>query len=199
MEDILSKSIVEKLDMQAGQIREMQSTVNEISEQHIRIQQDITKVKATVNGIFFPTEQINQLTQTISVLKERLHHLLQTREHHFRVMVKFWLTIIVLAAVVFFTGRQWHLTNQELTHYIASDTKYRYLKLNGSKPLKELLFITDSLYRADPGMRDSVLWREQVIREQWELQQQIQVKESELKVLKEKKEKSRLKTTFWSE
>jgi|GEM_PF-3546037 len=191
MEDILSKAIVEKLDTQATQIREVQSTVKEVSDQHLHLQHDITKVKATLNNISFPTELIEQLTHTLSVFQKQVHQLLQTSEGHFRLIIKFWFAIAVLALGIFYTGRQWYLAHQELIGYKASDTKYRYLKLKANPQLKELLSLTDSLYRADPGMRDSVLSREQVIREQWELQQAIQHKESELKELKGKRKEVR--------
>jgi hypothetical protein len=185
MEDILSKAIVEKLDTQATQIMEMQSTVKKVSDQHHHLQHDITKVKATLNSISFPTEQIEQLTLTLSVFQKQVHQLLQTSDGHFRLIIKFWFAIAVLALGIFYTGRQWYLAHLELTDYKASDTKYRYLKLQANPQLKELLLLTDSLYRADPGMRDSVLWREQVVREQRELQQLIKIKENELMKLKE--------------
>lgn len=192
MEDMLSKSIVEKLDAQENKIKEMQTAINKFPEQQQRIgqiEQDVRHLKSASKNISFPTEQMRQLTQTLAEFREQLNELLKTKESHFRLVLKFLVTGIVLLAAIFYTGWQWYLTHQELSTYKASDTKYRFLKLNGSKPLRELLLITDSLYRANPGMRDSVLLREEVIREQWELQQQIQEKESQLKDLKEKKKK----------
>lgn len=65
------------------------------------------------------------------------------------------------------------MTASKLDEYEASDTKYRYLKLYNNDFLRQLLFTTDSLYRIDKGLRDSVEYREEAIRQRIELLQRF--------------------------
>jgi hypothetical protein len=80
----------------------------------------------------------------------------------------------------------WYMTGEKLEQYRASDTKYRYLKIYENKSLRELLFLTDSLYLREPKMRDSVLERERQIVKNLEMMQRAAEMEAKAKELRKK-------------
>lgn len=80
----------------------------------------------------------------------------------------------------------WLMTAEKLEAYKASDTKYRFLKLEGNKNLRQLLLETDSLLLADPQLRDSVIFHEEQQRQRLELLQQAKDRENEATEIKKK-------------
>ena len=78
------------------------------------------------------------------------------------------------------------MTGTALKEYKANDTKYRFLKLYGNNSLKVTLFSTDSLYRIYPGMRDSIVQKENENRDRFEMLQKADNEENEAKELRKK-------------
>jgi len=82
-----------------------------------------------------------------------IHH------HH---LSKVIFIVIVLVIVLAVLGMGWYNTADSLKKYKEADTKYRFLKLQESRSIQQLLITTDSLYYRIPALRDSVLRQEQL-------------------------------------
>lgn len=189
MSEILLKTIVEKADAQEKKITEMQGTLKNVpghSEEIQRIKKEVGELKTTVKSISFPTEAMqelsNRLTESIRLLRQPVINKVQ---HHHYVPKIIWIAAgLFIALSLACLG--WYRTADKLSEFKANDTKYRYLKLNNNQSLQQLLYITDSLYRVDKNLRDSVQQQEESIREQFELRQRIIEKEKEVSRLREK-------------
>jgi hypothetical protein len=70
--------------------------------------------------------------------------------------------------------------------YKASDTKYRYVKLNAPPSLKKWLGEIDKLYFVDRNMRNTVIAREEENQRNFEMMQRSAELEKEAKELKQK-------------
>lgn len=189
MDDILLKSIIEKVEAQGNKIAEVQGTIKDFSGKPQEIEQvkaELKTMKSAVESISFPTKEMRELSKSMIEVRDRLNRpVTNTVQHHHHIPKIIWLCIgLFVSVAVVCTG--WYTTANTLSEYKASDTKYRYLKLNSDKSLQQLLYITDSLYRVDKNLRDNVQQREETIREQFELQQRIIEKEREVSRLKEK-------------
>lgn len=189
MSEILLKTIVEKSNTQEKKIAEMQGTLKNVpghAEEIQHIKKEMGELKTTVKNISFPTEAMqdlsNRLTESTRLLRQPV---INKVLHHHYVPKIIWIAAgLFIALSLACLG--WYMTADKLSEFKANDTKYRYLKLNNNQSLRQLLYITDSLYRVDRNLRESVRQREETIREQFELQQRIVEKEKEVSRLKEK-------------
>lgn len=84
----------------------------------------------------------------------------------------------------------WYQTINKLDLYKASDTKYRYLKLNANESLSKQLRIIDTWERQDPEMRDRVIATEEENQRKLEMLQRAMEMEKEAKELKQKVNKA---------
>jgi len=189
MSEILLKTIVEKVDAQEKKISEMQGALKNVpghSEEILHIKKEVGELKTTVKSISFPTEAMHELsirlTESTRLLRQPVINKVQ---HHHYVPKIIW-TAAGLFIALSLACLGWYMTADKLSEFKGNDTKYRYLKLNNNQSLRQLLYITDSLYRVDKNLRDSVQQQEENIREQFELQQRIIEKEKEVSRLKEK-------------
>jgi hypothetical protein len=189
MDDILLKSIIEKVEAQENKIAEVQGTLKDFFGKSQEIEQtkvELKTMKSAVEGISFPTKEMRELSKSMIEVRDRLNRpVINTVQHHHYIPKIIWLCIglfVSLAAVC--TG--WYMTANTLTEYKASDTKYRYLKLNSNKSLLELLYTTDSLFRTDPGLRDSVVQLEEENQRIFEMLQKANNMEREAEELKKK-------------
>ncbi len=189
MSEILLKTIVEKADTQEKKITEMQGTLKNVpghSEEIRHIKKEVQELKTTVKNISFPIKEMqelsNRLTESTRLLRQPVTN--KVLHHHYIPKI-IWIAAGLFVALAL-VCTAWYMTTNKLKEYEASDTKYRYLKLSNNIFLRQLLFTTDSLYRIDKGMQDSVKQREEVILERLELQQRILEKEKEVSRLKEK-------------
>src|SRR3990170_8086584 len=176
MSDILLSTVVDKVNAQEKKIAEMQGTLKNVpghAEEIRQIKKEVVDLKTTVKDISFPTKEMRELstklTESISLLRQPVTNKVL---HHHYVPKSIWIAaVLFIGLAVVCSG--WYMTINSLSKYKANDTKYRFLKLNNNKSLQQLLFITDSLYRIDPRMRDSVLWRGQGLQEQLGLQRRL--------------------------
>ncbi|MEP6728126.1 MAG: hypothetical protein ABJC98_20040, partial [Bacteroidota bacterium] len=104
--------------------------------------------------------------------------------HHHHVPKIIWIAA-GLFLVVALVAAGWYMTAGKLDGYIASDTKYRYLKLDtGNIYLQKLLYRVDSLSRNTPSMRDAVINKEEENRNNLELLQKASQMNAEAENLK---------------
>ncbi len=189
MSEILLKTIVEKADAQEKKITEMQGTLKNVpghSEEIRRVKTEVAELKTTVKNISFPIGAMQELSDRLAESARLLRHpVINKVLHHHHVPKIIWIAA-GLFIILSLACLGWYMTADKLSEFKANDTKYRYLKLNNNQSLQQLLHITDSLYRVDKNLRDSVQQREETIREQFELQQRIIEKEREVSRLKEK-------------
>lgn len=189
MSEILLKTIVEKADAQEKKIVEMQQTFKNAlgqTEEIRRIRNEVEELKTSARSNSFPITEMqelsNRLAETTMVLRQSA---ISKVIHHHYIPKLIWVAAGLFITVVLVCSG-WYMTASKLKENKASDTKYRYLKLSNNAFLRQVLFTTDSLYRVDKGLRDSVEYREEAIRERFELQQKIQEKENEVRRLKAK-------------
>jgi hypothetical protein len=183
------KSIIEKVEAHENKFSEVQGTLKDCSGKSKEIEQvkvELKTMKSAVEGISFPTKEMRELSNSMIEVRDRFNRpVINTVQHHHYFPKIIWLCIgLFVSLAVVCTG--WYITANTLTEYKANDTKYRYLKLNSNKSLLELLYATDSLFRTDPGLRDSVIQQEDENQRILEMLQKANNMEREAEELKRK-------------
>lgn len=160
--------------------------VSRQAEEVSQIRIEVGELKNVTRNISFQIKQMQELSNRLAENAVLLRQPVTNEVvHHHYIPKIIWIAAGLLVALVLVCSG-WYMTAGKLEEYEASDTKYRYLKLQNNVFLRQVLFTTDSLYRVDKGLRDSVEYREEAIRERIELQQRIQEKENEVRRLKGK-------------
>jgi hypothetical protein len=189
MDEILMQSVIEKVGGQEKKISDMQAAINKISDVFGQIESlkgEVQQLNLSVSNLAFPIRDMKDLSKSMADLRNQLGRPITNTVEQYHYFPKiFWLTIVFFAALII-VGVGWFMTGATLSDYKANDTKYRYLKLYNNKSLQELLFVTDSLYRTDPEMRDSVIQKEEEKRKIFELLQEANSMEKEAEELKRK-------------
>lgn len=189
MDDILAKSIIEKVETQESKVGELETAIRKLSgsaEEIELLKREVGSMKEIAKGISFPIQEMRELSSSLKECRMQLTLPIEKNvQHHHHFPKVIWATIglfLGLAAVC----AGWYTTGTSLKEYKANDTKYRYLKVFGSNSLKEILFDTDSLYRAEAGLRDRVIEKEEENQRIFELLQEAKNKETEAEELKQK-------------
>lgn len=189
MDDILMKSVIEKVEAQENKIGEIEAAIKNIPDNTVGIadvKNAVKSIKEIAESIAFPIQEMRELSKAIIEVRDRLNRpVTSTVQHHHYIPKIIWLCILLFVSLaVVCTG--WYMTADTLTEYKANDTKYRYLKLNSNKSLLDLLFSADSLFRTDPGLRDSVIQQEEENQRIFEMLQKANNMEREAEELKRK-------------
>src|SRR5688572_20298562 len=189
MDDILTKSLIEKVETLENKIAEIEAAIKNPSgnaEGIEYLKSVLESLKEISEGISFPIQEMRELSRTVTECRKQLSQPVQnTVQHHHHFPKIAWLSVgLFLALTIASVG--WYMTGTRVEEFKANDTKYRYLKLYSNNSLKETLFVTDSLHRAIPGMRDSVIQKEENNRQVFELLQEAKRKEKEAEALKRK-------------
>ena len=139
------------------------------------------ELRSEVKKITFPEHEIRELTANIVTGIARLKQPIKTEilHHHYIPKIIFITASLFIIVTVILTG--WYMTAEKLNQYKENDTKYRYLKLQDNRALWQLLDLTDSLYLAEPKMRDSVIYRERQLVENMGLLRRAVKMEAEAK------------------
>lgn len=189
MDDILAKSIIEKVESQEGKVDDMETAIRKLSgsaEEIELLKREVGTIKALAEGISFPIQEMRELSSSLRECRMQLTLPIQKNvQHHHHFPKVIWATVgLFLALATVCVG--WYTTGTSLNEYKANDTKYRYLKVFGSNSLKEILFETDSLYRVEAGLRDRVNEKEEENQRIFELLQEAKNKETEAEELRQK-------------
>lgn len=189
MDDILMKSVIEKVEAQENKIGEIEAAIKNIPDNTVGIadvKNAVKSIKEIAESISFPIQEMRELSKAIIEVRDRLNRpVTSTVQHHHYIPKIIWLCIVLFVSLaVVCTG--WYMTANTLNEYKANDTKYRYLKLNSNKSLLDLLYRTDSLFRTDAGLRDSVIQQEEENQRIFEMLQKANNMEREAEELKRK-------------
>lgn len=189
MDDILMKSVIEKVEAQENKIGEIEAAIKNIPDNTVGIadvKNAVKSIKEIAESLSFPIQEMRELSKAIIEVRDRLNRpVTSTVQHHHYIPKIIWLCIVLFVSLaVVCTG--WYMTANTLTEYKANDTKYRYLKLNSNKSLLDLLYRTDSLFRTDAGLRDSVIQQEEENQRIFEMLQKANNMEREAEELKRK-------------
>jgi len=189
MNEILLQTLVDKADKHDRQIEEMEEKIQNASDGMAifkELKDDLELLGTKVDAIHFPTQQMKELEkrldQAILTLK---HPVTNTTIHHHHVHKIAFITA-ALFLLLCFVSVEWYSTYKKIDLYQSNDTKYRYLKIQGNKDLQQLLLQTDSIYKAYPDLRDTVIRQEELRFEQFQLRKDMELNEEKMKSLKQK-------------
>jgi hypothetical protein len=189
MEDILMKSVIEKLEAQENKIAEIEVAIKNLPSNTLGVEEIknvLESIKEIVEGISFPIQEMRELSRSVTECRKQLSLPVQNSvQHHHHFPKIAWLTAVFFVALLIVCPG-WYMTGTASKAYKANDTKYRYLKLNPNRALMQLLFYTDSLYRMDPNMRDSVIQKEEDINRLFVLEREAESMKKETEKLKRK-------------
>lgn len=183
MEVVTNKFV--KQDEKIAGLEERLKSIPDHAGEFVQVKNDLTEIKAIVKRISFPTEEVRELSVNLNASVEILKQPVQNEvRHHHHISKLLWVAIgLLFLTCLFFM--LWYSRMEKLGRYKENDTKYRYLKLYDNKNLRQLLDITDSLFLANPGIRDSIIQREDQIRRNLEKVQRAMDMEQEAKKLRE--------------
>lgn len=195
MDNPILQTLVEKVNALDKAIQEMKDSLGKqqdaISENRTYINQVEKDCKTIFQEISFPKEEMQELTYQLTIVANLLR-LPPKKEvsHHHHINKGIWISVGLLVIVmVQFTllSKAWSKKEGQE----ASDLKYRYLKLYADTGSQRLLFHVDSVYLQDKDEFKKNVMREEDRRlELFNLQQQIEAKDREVKLLKEKAKKN---------
>ena len=178
-----------KVEGQDRKITVIEEKLNNIPEQTELIRKligTVERLREDVKNSHFPADSIREFSKQLAAGVTLLKRPVENKVLHHHHVPKIILITTGLFIILGLVSAGWYITSDKLLRYKDSDTKYRYLKLNGSKYLQQLLTITDSLCLADPGMRDSVIQSEEQIRNNLQMLQQAREMEEKAGELKKK-------------
>lgn len=180
------ETLASKVDKQEKLLQELDEKVKAIPDNSGKIAEIWKEMHNTFLQHSIPKEGVVTLTaalsQNIGIMKtprteNQIHH------HH---LSKVIFIVIVLVIVVAVLSMGWYNTADNLKQFKEADTKYRFLKLQDSRSIKQLLITTDSLYYRTPALRDSVLRQEQLKNDRLEMLQLANEQEQAAKKLRMK-------------
>jgi len=183
----------EEYKANAKSVDKLLSTVNELSEKIIPflerpdspksesevvnkledlIEKGVEKITTMIKGTSLPGHEMQQLLEKMENTRLILQNPIpQKNIHHHHVPKITWIAAGLLLTVAL-ASAGWYMTGQKLDAYIASDTKYRYLKLDtGNIYLQKLLYRADSLLGKNVSMREAVINMEEEYHHNFELLQ----------------------------
>ena len=181
--------VTNKLEQQDEKIVWLEERINNLpnhSEDFAQVLKELFELKTIAGNISISEKGMQDLSANLHTSVKLLKQPVQEKvSHHHYIPKLLWITIgLFLLASLFFV--LWLLAKENLDQYKSNDTKYRYLKLQESRNLKELLYTTDSIFQITPGLRDSVEQRERQNMRNLEMLQEAMKKEQEAKELREK-------------
>ncbi len=163
---------MKKTEGQDRRIASIEEKVNLIPDNTGLIQKAINSIEGLRNEVKnnrFPTKMLEDFTETINKSFEIYQELVKRKiVHHHHVPKIIWIAAGLFIAFAFACAG-WYSTSNKLDSYIASDTKYRQLRLDtANKSLQSYLDQMDSLYYTRTDMRKIVLQQEEDNRKNFE-------------------------------
>jgi hypothetical protein len=175
---------IKKQDEQIAAMQEKIKSIPDASQDFIEVKKQLKDINVAITAIKFPARQMDELSgklkASVALLKQPVENKVL---HHHYIPKLIWVSAVLFVVLCLaFCG--WYNTGQKFDQYRANDLKYRYLKMNRSLALQQLLFITDSLYQAEPDFGKVVLQGEDSVQNL--IQRQVDAKEHEVNDLKRK-------------
>ncbi|MFL9485744.1 hypothetical protein ACI6Q2_23400 [Chitinophagaceae bacterium LWZ2-11] len=162
--DILLETMIQKLETLTEKIEILKQGMDSKATATVdstQIKKSLDDIKALLKNGSSPAKEIQMLLQKVMMNTASLKQSKENKTvHHHHLQKPVWvcagLCIMLMSASV-----GWYTAYQKLDTYIANDTKYRSVKLIENARLQWLLHKTDSLYRTNKSMRDSVIAQEE--------------------------------------
>jgi len=177
---------VEKQDQKINDLEQKINAIPDNSQYLVELKSEMAELKSMVTQISFPEKEVRQLAfnlhTSIGLLSQPVVNKVE-HHHHFAKIIYATAGLFIIVCLVFMA-----LFNayEKLELFKENDTKYRFLKLQNNKPLRQLLFITDSLFTNQSDMRKNVISQEDSIFDRYKQLQKIESKEKEVNKLKQK-------------
>jgi len=183
--DVMTNRI-EKQDQKIMELEKQISAIPDNSQAISGVIKGIEELKQIANKNTIPENDLRQLNSNLNKTNGYLSQPVVNKvEHHHHVPKIIIISAILFVIVCLIIGG-WYNTFQTLDQYKENDTKYRFLKVQHNKPLQNLLFKTDSLYKLQLDMREDVIRKEDSILDRFKRMQDLEAKEKEVKDIKEK-------------
>ena len=133
------------------------------------VQKEAEKLERIISRQNFPAKEIEALRRELFTLREQLSEpVIQKLQHHHHVN-KIIITTGVLFIAVCLLCCGWYNSSQKLGQFQENDTKYRLIRLDTAfTPLQRYLDKVDQVYTNNPGLRDSVITKEEENRRNFE-------------------------------
>lgn len=185
------------MDIAAKKLEEQDKKINELAEEFNNASRNSDNAKMVQQGIYELLKEIKKMQFLAKEMHELSHRLESTNRaleqpagrevlHHHHVSKGIW-AAIALFLILCLAASGWYMTADKLGMYTASDTKYRYLKLDtASRSLQKYLDVVDSLYKSKPDLRQTVLETEELNRKHIEMLQKAKQIEHDANDLKRK-------------
>lgn len=189
MNEVLLSSLIDKVDEQDRRIEDIKKKVEQMpvyEEVLNRLETGIEGLRTEVHKISFPESAMFELSERLATSIELLKHPVEKKiVHHHHIKNFIWIAaVLFLALCLVSTG--WFITYNNLQHFKANDTKYRYLKLISNVSLTKQLRFIDSICEADPEMREFVIAKEEQNQKDFETMQKALQMEKNAKELRKK-------------
>ncbi|MFL9485747.1 hypothetical protein ACI6Q2_23415 [Chitinophagaceae bacterium LWZ2-11] len=180
--EILLETMIQKLETLTDKIEILKQGMDSKATAAVdstQTKKDLDEIKTLLKNGSPPAKEIQMLLQKAMTNTASLKQSKENKTvHHHHLQKPVWvcagLCIMLMSASV-----GWYSTYQKLDTYIANDTKYRSVKLIENAGLQWLLHKTDSLYRTNKSMRDSVIAQEE------ERQHSLEMIERKMKPIKQ--------------
>lgn len=179
--------VTNKIQKQAEQISAIEkklATIQDTSPVLLEIKKQLTEIKVAIIAIKFPAKQMDELSGNLVTGVALLKQPVENKVIHHHHIPKIILIAAVLFIMLCLICCGWYNTAQKLDMHRANDFKYRHLRLENNPTLRRLLIYTDSLYQNHPAFEETVLQREDSVRNM--IQMLVDAKEAEVKEIKKK-------------
>ncbi|HVI49224.1 MAG TPA: hypothetical protein VM802_30435 [Chitinophaga sp.] len=193
MNENLLNTVTEVTEQHEKRIAQQEQTLDKLKSQLEELSDFktvLTRFNGQVDTLRSVSDQWPKLAKEVVLLKERLSQTMDAlsrpieQKHHHYVSKIAWIAA-GLFLVLSLTVCGWYMTHQRLQEFISNDTKYRYLKIQNDKELRQLVRRVDDQVQANPYfMRDSVLKVEEDNQRRLELLEEALNKEAEAKALR---------------
>lgn len=175
---------IQKQSEQISIIEKKLETIQDTSPILQEVKKQLTEIKVAIIAIKFPSKEMEELSGNIATGVALLKQPVENKVIHHHHAPKIILISAVLFILLCLVCCGWYNTAEKLAIHRANDFKYRHLRLENNHTLRRLLIYTDSLYQNHPSFEETVLQREDSVRNM--IQMQVDVKEREVKELKKK-------------
>ena len=181
---------VKKLEEQDRKINDLAEELNNAlrsSDGAEMVKQGLDELLIEIKKIKFPAKEMQDLFQQLKITSRVLEQPTERKVlHHHHVSKGIWAAIAIFL-ILCLAASGWYMTADKLSMYTASDTKYRYLKLDtASRSLQKYLDQVDSLYKSNSNLRQTVLETEELSRKHMEMLQKANQMEHDANDLKRK-------------
>lgn len=179
-------NIIEKQDQKISDLEKRISAISDNSQAISVVIKGIEELKQIANRNTIPENDLRQLNSNLNKTNGYLSQPVVNKVEHHHHVPRITIISAILFLVICLIIMGWYNTSQRLEQYKENDTKYRFLKVQHNRPLQNLLFKTDSLYKLQSDLREDVIRKEDSILDRFKRIQELEAKEREVNDIKAK-------------